>query len=452
MEPVEGSHSGTPPDDGKLAWLLDELTAWTRGGIVTEDQARRIRARYDLSEVELDRHAGPGKLIAAVAIMGALLCGAGILTFIASNWDEMSDGLRLALIFSTVIGFQWGGYELAFRRANYPRIGQALLLVGALAYGAGIFLVAQIFHLDDHYPNGFLLWGIGALAVAIAVRSLPVFTVAASAFAIWTSCETADFGKAHWIGLGVIAAAVLPLAAVRRSPGHMSVAVLAVATWFAFAPAGWDNSEHQLFAGWLAAAGLLLAVGSLHISAGLPQFGIPWRAVATFGAMVVAYLLSFHDLVSEVAPREARAGVTPWHVLLIALAASASLAAVARARNILQRWEAFAALALAALAFFWITLAARDISSAVALLFNLAFFGGAVGLVALGTHERSAATAYQGLGWFGLGLFSRYVDLGFELMDKSLFFVFGGLLLIGVGWVLERQRRRIAATLREGRP
>ncbi len=36
-------------------------------------------------------------------------------------------------------------------------------------YGAGIWLVAQIYNIDEHYPNGFLFWALGALAMAWAM-------------------------------------------------------------------------------------------------------------------------------------------------------------------------------------------------------------------------------------------------------------------------------------------
>lgn len=443
----------TRPPETALAWLSQELPQWTRDGLLTEDQASRIRLRYDFREIELDRHAGPGRLVAAVSIMGALLFGAGVLTFIASNWEEMPDALRLAMIFAGVIGFQWGGYELAFRRGNHPYVGQALLLIGALTYGASIFLVAQIFHLDEHYPNGFLLWGVGALAVAIAVDSVPVFAVAAAALAVWSGSEAVGFEKNHLLGLGVLIAGLLPLAYLRRKPAHLTVAVLGLASWFVFGPVAWaPHDEEQLLSAWFGAAALFLAVGGLHTSAGAPEHGLTWRTLAIFASLFLTWLLGFHELAEEVAPRTAGEGATGWHAaLLVAGAAAAGLAAL-RARDSLQRVEAVAAAVLAGFGLLWLTVASRDTAMILTLAFNLAFFAGAVGLVALGCHERRARFAYQGLAWFGIGLFSRYVEYGYDLVDKSLFFIVGGLLLLGVGWALEKQRRRIAATLREARP
>ena len=51
--------------------------------------------------------------------------------------------------------------------------------LGTMFFGAGIWLIAQVYHIDEHYPNGFLLWGLGALAMAWALRSIPQAIVAA---------------------------------------------------------------------------------------------------------------------------------------------------------------------------------------------------------------------------------------------------------------------------------
>ena len=41
-----------------------------------------------------------------------------------------------------------------------------------MLFGAGIWLVAQVYHIEEHFPDGFLIWGIGALALAWAMPSI----------------------------------------------------------------------------------------------------------------------------------------------------------------------------------------------------------------------------------------------------------------------------------------
>jgi uncharacterized membrane protein len=438
------------PSSHELSWLAEELPTWTRDGLLTEDQARRIRARYDFAEIDLDRHAGPGRFIQALSVFGALLVGAGILTWIAANWDGMSDALRLGMIFTSVVGLQWGGYELAFRRGNHPHVGQALLLIGNLAYGAGIFLVAQIFHLSGHWPNAFLAWGLGALAVAVAVEAVPVFALAAGALTVWGIGEAAEF---HGNGLWSLAAvgALFAVSYWRNSKSHLAVAVLALGAWLAVVPGASFQTEELLPTAWLAGAGLLVAAGVLHRSLGRPDLQDAWRRVGLGGGMLALLLLSIRPLAHEFVWHDgARTGVGAAWALLAAAAAASTWALVA-ARERLARLEAGAALAATGLGAGWLLTGFSGSEIPIALVFNTALFSGSAALVALGLHDRRPSLAYSGLGWFAIGLFALYVDFGWDRLDRSLFFTVGGLLLLAGGWALERQRRRIAATIKEGR-
>ena len=438
-----------PPSSHELSWLAEEIPSWTRDGLLTDDQARRIRARYDFAEVDLDRRAGSGRFVQALSVLGALLVGAGILTWIAANWDGIGDPLKLGLIFTSVIGLQWGGYELAFRRANHPHLGQALLLIGNLAFGAGIFLVAQIFHLSGHWPNAFLAWGLGALAVAVAVKAIPVFTLAAGALTVWGLGEAVEF---HATGLWSLAAigALFAVSYWRNSKSHLAVSVMALCAWLAVVPGAWLQSEEMLPTAWLAGAGLLVAVGVVHRSLGRPDLQEPWRLFGIGGGMFAIFLMSIRFVSHEFAWHE---GSRPtigaiWVILAVASAASAWALVVATER--LARFEAWAALGAVGLGATWLLIGTRGNEIPVALLFNIALFSASAGLVALGLHDRRPRLAYQGLGWFAIGIFALYIDFGWDRLDRSLFFTVGGLLLLAGGWALERQRRRIAATIKEG--
>jgi len=46
--------------------------------------------------------------------MGALLVGAGVILFIASNWESISVYLQLGVIFAVIIGVKYAGVRLRF--------------------------------------------------------------------------------------------------------------------------------------------------------------------------------------------------------------------------------------------------------------------------------------------------------------------------------------------------
>ncbi|TPW18782.1 MAG: membrane protein, partial [Elusimicrobia bacterium] len=331
------------PSSHELAWLAEEIPSWTRDGLLTDDQARRIRARYDFAEVDLDRRAGSGRFVQALSVLGALLVGAGILTWIAANWDGIGDPLKLGLIFTSVIGLQWGGYELAFRRASHPHLGQALLLIGNLAFGAGIFLVAQIFHLSGHWPNAFLAWGLGALAVAVAVEAVPVFTLAAGALTVWGIGEAAEF---HATGLWSLAAvgALFAVSYWRNSKSHLAVSVMALGAWLSIVPGAWHQTEEMMPTAWLAGAGLLVAAGVLHRSLGRPDLQAPWRTFGIGGGMFAIFLMCIRFFAHEFSWQEGARPAIGWVWAVLAVAAAVAAWALVVASERLARLEAWAAL------------------------------------------------------------------------------------------------------------
>lgn len=108
----------------------------------------------------------------------ALLIAAGVFSFVAANWEAMPRGARLGLIALLMLAANVAGWYLR-ERTRFVSTGEALVVLGTLVYGAGIFLVAQMFQVRASWPDGFMLWLIGALAMAGALRSRPLFAVAA---------------------------------------------------------------------------------------------------------------------------------------------------------------------------------------------------------------------------------------------------------------------------------
>src|SRR5689334_2463567 len=123
--------------DRSFASQLDrESEAWVAEGIVTAEQAAAIRGRY--ADARAERR---GSATTALAVIGAVAVGLGVIGFVAANWDGMSHAVRLALLTLAVAGAYAGGYRLRDGTGSRPRVGEALYLVGVLLFGASIFLV-----------------------------------------------------------------------------------------------------------------------------------------------------------------------------------------------------------------------------------------------------------------------------------------------------------------------
>ena len=115
--------------------------------------------------------------VRVVVSIGVLLIAAGIFSFIAANWDEISRAGKVGLILAVMtLSYGVGWYLKEFR--GYTRSGEALIFLGSIAYGGGIFLVAQLFNVQVQWPDGFILWMLGTLVMALAVDSYLLYYLA----------------------------------------------------------------------------------------------------------------------------------------------------------------------------------------------------------------------------------------------------------------------------------
>jgi uncharacterized membrane protein len=153
---------------------------------------------------------------------GAFMLAAGMLLFVSAHWDELSPSGRFSLVLVLVAIFHIAGGILASR---FSALATALHGVGTAALGAGIFLSAQIFNLQEHWPGGVMLWALGAWIAWGLLHDWVQAMYVALLTPAWLACEWLDatdrFGQSGQVlGQGVLLLAVTYLTAF--STGHRS--------------------------------------------------------------------------------------------------------------------------------------------------------------------------------------------------------------------------------------
>ncbi|OPJ54928.1 DUF2157 domain-containing protein [Alkalithermobacter paradoxus] len=144
-------------------FLEDELEFHKKQNIITSDQKNEILSQYALARINF---------VKIVLVIGAILVGLGVLSFIASNWDKINKISKFLIIIGMYIGVNGASFKLL---KEYPKTSKSLLYLGIMIYGAGIFLVGQIFNYGGDFPNAFLLWGIGILPCALLFKEEIIF-------------------------------------------------------------------------------------------------------------------------------------------------------------------------------------------------------------------------------------------------------------------------------------
>ena len=412
------NHDSAPTEDAFVSRLLVELQQWEADGIITADQAEAIRGRYESDAPVASGSAIGNRVVTVIAIMGAVLIGLGIIAFIAANWSEIPKLAKLAMMVVGTPAIYVIGWFLGYR-FDYPRIGVAIILLGAIAFGASIHLVAQTYHVPVNHPNLVPLWFLGVIPLAYITRSRAM------------------------LGLSIIL--------------FLAAAGFRAQEWVPDLP---NEETILLIPGALVLGAFLFAAGRLH--ARFPDTRAFARMYDLAGLLVASatiYLFGFSEFrlgIDRQASNFSSLGVEFWLVVGFVSAATAG-AIVAAGRFASGRtgqrsgqiwWEAGAVGAMALIAAaMWLGLAFGG--EWLWWVFNLVMLGGVLGMIAAGYRWNRAYLINLAVPIFAITLFTRYFEFGLGLLGQSVAFIVAGVILLAGGFGMEYLRRRLVCRMRE---
>ena len=387
--------------------LARESELWVAEGLVSAEQAARLRNRY--AEVAAPAEEEPrSRAVTALALIGAIAVGLGVIGFFAANWDAMSHGLRLALLSGAIAASYTGAFHLRERTGSRPRLGEALYLLGVILFGSALFLVGQMYNVEAHDPLALLIWGAGATATALVVRSRPIAWAALLILTGWVGFELGtaiDDSGDNWAAFPVVAVCYgcalygLATAAHERLPRD----------WFAVS--GFAPAARRL--------GSLLALGGL-------------------------FVFTFSEAADELGQAGDSIGVgLKVGVGLFAGVALASAAALTLTRRRSALYEG-AAVAVVVGSLLFAVLAGGN-GTVYAVLFNLIFALLALGAVYAGYVTDEPWLVNLGVLFVAIDLIGRYFDVLWSALPRSAGMIGAGILILGIAYLLERQRKQLLA-------
>lgn len=394
--------------------LQEEIEIWLKEGLISHEQKTKILSRYRLIS-EVEKKAAPGKLITTITILGSILIGVGVILFVAANWSEIPKWGKLFIIFSSMFMSYGAGFYLRYEQANYPKVGASLIFLGSLLFGAGIFLIAQIYHIKAHYPNGPLMWGLGVLPLAYLLRLKTILSLAIIDLLIWLGLESVS---------RISLSSSFP-----GSMGPMPFITLYLMTGIS-----------------------LWATGLMHKGVeSLKTISAPYIALGLVLTFLAGYILTFDVFRGTFGSRE----FIPFYIGIVALFLAASALYAFSDEKEKSWFYETSLLTLFITSTFLLSLVYRDtplhaespgFTKTALLISNIIFALGVIGIIFLGYIRRSSAYINIGLLFFVLDVVARYFDFFWKLLPRSLFFIVGGILLLSGGVILERKRRRIVAS------
>jgi uncharacterized membrane protein len=292
-----------------------------------------------------------------------------------------------------VAAFHIGGV-IFDERSKY--LSMALHMIGTIALGAGIFLAGQIFHLEEHWPGGIMLWTVGA------------------AIAWWLLRDWAQ---------GVLVAILLPFWLI----GEWSVRVSDV----------YHRGEY--FEPLFALALSLVYLGSIRHGEQNPlRRGLMWLGgLAFFPAVITTSFMSFERYYWRYNPQP-----VPLAVMLVgwlaALGLPLMLGSLVRRDQVIRY---FAAVTWAGMLAWISTLLDIELN----ILFYLWCLLGAIGMIWWGVDDRRKERINLGMAGFAITLLGFYFSSVLDKFGRSTALIAMGLIFLVGGYYMERLRRRLIA-------
>ena len=166
--------------------LAREIAGWVEKDLLTAQQARSICSEYD---VDFDALQDDSRGYNLLVYLAYLFVGLALITLLGANWEQIPRGLRMGGLIALTAGFHAVGV-MRYRSGKLTS-ASGFFLLGNLVYGASIILIAQIYHLGEHMPDGVFWWALGSLPFGVLTRN-PMLTLFSCVLAlIWFWIEFA---------------------------------------------------------------------------------------------------------------------------------------------------------------------------------------------------------------------------------------------------------------------
>lgn len=403
------------------------LDHWEEKGLLTAKKAAELR-----SNLHTDKDI-PNKALAIFSGIGAILVGLGVILFVSSNWDAMSPTLKVILLVAGILSTGFGGYYLQYEK-DYEKTGTGLLFVNVLIFGASIFLVAQIYHLQLTFWWGALLWLLGTAYMAYVLSSrmhiwlsVPLLIL----FLGWLRTSYLGFGRdeldflfddrsAFWSLAPVIGIGLMGLSILHRKAKSMTFATPTLFHWGIFL---------VMFLLVIATVDKSFYFHMLHVQSDPITIGI----VAVSVMLLAAALLT-----GQFATKNGRVGLLACTLYVFFV-------------YLITYIPGWMGLDVGVLRYYGSSELRLDMVSGLFILYVLLTFFFLLLTVWFGTLLRDPPVINLGMLGVAAVIFIQYFSWAFELLPRSLFFIIGGLVILGFTSVLERKRRQLIASIKPSR-
>ncbi|HLS06319.1 MAG TPA: DUF2157 domain-containing protein [Bacillota bacterium] len=381
---------------------------WVEREIITQEQLNQLLSLYPKREPRL-----------LLTIFAILLISIGFLTFVFSDWAQVPHFSRMLLIIFFMIGLYVTGH--IFYEKNQEILGITLLLLGFVVFGAGLLLAINIYSIILFSAWPFVIWSIMAFILFVLYKHRWVFVVGVAVTTVGQINSLILYGSFNYFLIAILLIGFAHFVYHRKDRLYSYL----VAVSFAIQAIVFINTYDQSYY-WLTLYFLMLyiigyLVKDFHISEPIQQIGL--GSMFLLG-MSQTFILNDIFLMNEAIEYS----LLFFIVWLIVFASITSL------KIFQENYDSLANLVLF-LPVFYLPLASI-LSLLILFVFSLSW-------IIIGYARETYFKVYIGSIAFLLSTLTAYIQYAWDTLNKSLFFIVGGILLLVMSLIIERQRQLI---------
>ncbi len=424
--------------------LKEELQIWESDNIVNPSQSALIIQKYKLDQLTQEK---TSLLIMAIYIIGAVLIGAGAISFVAANWENLPAVFKIIIITAAMLASHSLGFYFWKISGRRTLLGHALIVLGTLIFGANIGLLAQILHIKADFYNGLFAWSMGALIMAYAVHSIPN-AIIGMIVSFVGFCFLAEDNPNYCFYYPIIAAVgFLPFAYLARSLLAFVLSLLA---------AGLSTVIYSVIIAEESAPGFLVSLVFVWLCTGIALasyrnsefkfFASGALLIAHLSAVIPSYLLSFIEIAEDADPAQSETflWITPVIAIFLIGAGLCALCikTLSSGKKILIECLTLLITSISVL----LLLASKGFLHydyfVLVIASNITCFAISASLIINSSIAEDRRLFWSGILLAAIVIFSRFMEYETSLLTKAIAFVACGIALIVAGVKFESYLRK----------
>lgn len=151
---------------------MKNIERWLEKGYINQELAEILNNDLKQEREKVCKTA----MLCVLYTIGALLIGIGVIAFVASNdWIlellTQTPILKVLILLILAVSSLIGGYQIGINKQNFPRLGHALIFLSTILIGTCYIQMGQIYNWSDSISSIILLWFISVFPLAFIFNS-----------------------------------------------------------------------------------------------------------------------------------------------------------------------------------------------------------------------------------------------------------------------------------------